>query len=370
MATIRPDLVANRYASLPSGNTLVYSFEEQSGIPVDGGKQLLRELSPFTIKILPPELVSSASSTVNVNLLGRANQDLQTQQKTADEVKNLFGVPTVNGTDSSVALSTLQRIISAGQIVSGSSSTERAVFTDALTAADIAYQIELILSVPPLTLLVNPKEMTVTYPVIQQYQNRAREGFIFERWGEGQPTISFSGTTGGFIAGANPVGAFPNQTETSTPTGLQWSSRRDSAAFQNFISLYQFYRNNGYIYDLARGSRVPHMVGALSISYDQWTYVGHITSFTYSYNQDMPNRLEWSMEFTADRIYDGAQNPGVVLPLRSPTPNPSYPSSSSRKTQTSSPPTPSSVLGGFVETSGTAQYAETPLQALLPTGIL
>ena len=369
MANIRPDLVANRYAGLPAGNTLTYLFEDQAGIPVDGGKQLLRQLSPFRIKILPPDLVSTKTS-VDVNLLGRANADQKVQEQTANEVRALFGIQTVSGNQTSVALSTLQRIVSAGQIVSGSSDTERAVFTDALTAADISYQVELILSIPALTLLVNPKEMSVTYPVVQQYQNRAREGFIFERWGEGQPTISFSGTTGGFIVGENPVGTFPNQTQTSVPTGIQWASRRESAAFQNFVALYQFYRNNGHIFDLARGSRIHHMVGALSISYDQRTYVGHITSFSYSYDQEMPNRLEWSMEFTADRIYDEAQNSSVVLPLKSPAPNPSYPSSTSRITPTSSGPSPEYTAGGFINVSGVDQYSETPLDVFLPSGIL
>jgi hypothetical protein len=378
MANIRPDLVASRYKNLPAGPTLVYSFEEQTGIPVDGGKQLLRQLSPFTIKILPPELISAVSETTNVNLRGRANEDLQAQTQSAQEARNLFGVQTNSGSQNSVALSTLQGIVSSGQVVSGSSLTERAVFTDALTAADVAYQVEQILSVPPLTLLVNPKDMAITYTPIQQYQNRARDGFIFERWGENQPTVSFSGTTGGFIAGENSAGRIPGQTSTTTPTGLQWASRRNSAAFQNFVSLYQFYRNNGYIFDLVRGSRAHHMIGALQITYDQWAYIGHISSFSYSYDQNMPNRLEWSMEFTVDRIYDLAQNPGVVLPLKAPSPNPSYPSGVSRTTSTFAPPTPSSVSGIIavngaplgVNVSGTEQFAETPLQALLPAGIL
>lgn len=380
MANIRPDLVASRYKNLPAGPTLVYSFEEQTGIPVDGGKQLLRDLSPFTIKILPPELISASSARVSdINLRGRANSDQEAQIQSAQEARNTFGLQTNSGSQSSVALSTLQRIVSSGQTVSGSSLTERAVFTDALTAADVAYQVEQILSVPPLTLLVNPKEMAITYSPIQQYQNRARDGFIFERWGENHPTISFSGTTGGFIAGENPAGRFPGQTQTSTPSGLQWASRRNSAAFQNFVSLYQFYRNNGYIFDLVRGSRAHHMIGALQITYDQWAYIGHITSFSYSYDQNMPHRLEWSMEFTADRIYDLAQSPGVVQPLKAPTPNPSYPSRISQNPNTFTPPTPSSVSQYFVsvsgvplgvEVSGTEQFAETPLQALLPTGIL
>ena len=370
MANIRPDLVAGRYGSLPAGPTLVYSFEEQSGIPVDGGKQLLRDLSPFTLKILPPELLDVASLAVDVNLLGRANADLSAQTRSALEARSLFGIPTVSGGQTSVALSTLQRIVSAGQVVSGASLTQRAVFTDALTAADIAYQVELILSIPPLTLLVNPKEMSVTYPTIQQYQNRSRDGFIFERWGEGQTTISFSGTTGGFISGANPGGTFPSQKETTTPSGLQWASRRNSAAFQNFVSLYQFYRNNGYIFDLMGRSRANHMVGAISIDYDQKTYIGHITTFNYSYSQEMPHRLEWSLEFTAGKILDKADSPGVVLPLRAPSPNPSYPSGTSRGTPSVSFGTPASVAGvlggGF---GGPTGYAETPLQDLGPSGI-
>lgn len=379
MANIRPDLVAGRYANLPIGPDLVYSFESQSGIPIDGGKQLLRDLSPFTIKILPPELISAGYEGVaNVNLRGRANQDLQAMDQGAQEIRNLFGIPTTSGSQASTALSTLQRIVSAGQIVSGSSLTERAVFTDALTAADVAYQVELILSVPPLTLLVNPKEMGVNYTALQQYQNRTREGFVFERWGENQPTISFSGTTGGFIAGENPSGRIPNSTRTTSPSGIQWASRRNSAAFQNFVSLYQFYRNNGYIFDLVGRSRAHLMVGALQITYDQRAFIGHITTFTYSYDQNMPNRLEWSMDFTVDRMYDLAESPGVVLPLKAPSPNPSYPSGVSRTTSTFAPSTPSSVSGIItvngvplgVNVSGTEQFAETPLQALLPSGIL
>jgi hypothetical protein len=369
MANIRPDLVASRYAKLPSGPTLVYSFEEQDGIPVDGGKQLLRDLSPFTIKILPPELISSASETQDVNLRGRANADLEKSDQSAQEIRNLFGVQTNSGSENSVSLSTLQRLVSSGQVVSGASLTERSTFTDALTAADIAYQVEEILRVPPLTLLVNPKEMSITYSPIQQYQNRARDGFIFERWGENHPTISFSGTTGGFISGENPQGVFPTQQRTRSPSGLQWASRRNSAAFQNFVSLYQFYRNNGYIFDLVRGSRAHHMIGALSITYDQWVYIGHIEGFSYSYDQNMPNRLEWSMEFATDRVYDLAQSPGVVLPLKAPQPNPAFPSSLIRRSS-SQPPVPSSVQGdSYFRVSLGEDFAETPLQNLVPTGI-
>ena len=358
MANIRPDLIASRYANLPAGPTLFYSFETQTGIPVDGGKQILRDLSPFTLKLLPPDLLATESGT-NTNLISRANSDIATRNQSNDEIRNLYGAQTILGTDNSVVLSTLQRIVSAGQVVSGSSLTERAVFTDALTAADVRYQVELLLQVPPLTLLVNPKEMSITYSPVQQYQNRAREGFIFERWGENQPTISFSGTTGGFIAGANPTQTSRDVNE--SPSGLQWASRRDSAAFQNFVSLYQFYRNNGYIHDLIRQTRASPMVGCVSITYDQWVYEGHITNFAYSYQEEMLHRLEWSLEFTVDRMYDLAESPGAVLPMKSLNLPP--------RTETGTAALPGSLFGGTVSISGFENYAESPLDILIPTRI-
>jgi hypothetical protein len=110
--------------------------------------------------------------------------------------------------------------------------------------------------------------------------------------------------------------------ETSSPTGVQFASKRDSAAYQNFTSLFHFYLNNGYIFDQVGGSEAHLMIGAVAIDYDQMTYVGHIESFEYSYQQDQPHRIEWSMEFIVDQQYDHAEAPVVVLPESSPTPAP------------------------------------------------
>ena len=49
--TIRPDLIASRYDGLPAGPSLLYSFEEQDAIPVDGTRQMPRDLSPFTLRL-------------------------------------------------------------------------------------------------------------------------------------------------------------------------------------------------------------------------------------------------------------------------------------------------------------------------------
>ena len=362
---LRDDLIAARYDGLTNGPRMAYSFETQEGLPVDNTNPLLRDLSPFTLRIVTPSIIGGEQAGVNVNLIGRASQSMGEQTKAANAVRSLFGVQSVSGSEqATVRLAGLQQIISAGQVVSGATTdTERAVLVDATTAADIAYQIERILQTPPLTLLVNPNEMTTTYGKVQNYSDRSREGFIYQGWGESQPTISFSGTTGGFVAAANPNGAFPGITETSSVSGLQFASKRDSAAFQNFIALYQFYRNNGYIYDTVGKTEAHLMIGAIAIDYDQFTYVGHIESFEFSYQENMQHRIEWSMEFIADQMYDNAQATFSVQPMAAPQPNPSYPSRSSQ--QFTSRPEGIS-RGGYFQTSGDVAVAETPL-ALLGT---
>lgn len=366
---LRPDLIASRYGALATGPALLYSFENQEGIPIDGTNPSLREMSPFTLRIVPPTIVDSGSLTgANVNLIGQAGMSVQAAQSSADAVRAMYGISSVSGSGASSAQGTLSRIVSAGQVVSGIlSTTQRAVLVDRFTAADIALQIENALLVPPLTLLVNPKEFNITYGVVQNSTARGRKGFIFERWGETQPTISISGMTGAFIAGANPLtGQGANTQSTSSPSGVQGITRRDSAAWQNFISLYQFYRHNGYIYDTIGKTEAHLMVGAIAIDFDQFTYVGHIESFDYAFSGEQPHKIEWSMQFTVDQMYDSATSPTSIAPYASPTPSPS----STSRSGSSSRADTQYLLGGGVQVSGVSGYAESPLSMLMPSQLL
>jgi hypothetical protein len=368
---LREDLIASRYDGLATGSAIAYSFETQEGLPVDASNPILREFSPFTLRIIPPSLVSTEDLGADVNLIGYANQSTEQFQASADAVRNLFGTTNVMGSTGGNRLDTLNQIVSAGQVVSSATSiTERAVLVDSITAADIARQIETMLSIPPLTMLINPNSLSFTHSVVQQFSNRGRYGYLFERWGEGQLTISISGSTGGFIAAANPAESFSGMQETTTPSGLQFASKRNSAAFQNFTSLFQFYRNGGMVYDTVTKNIGGLMVGAIAIDYDQFTYVGHIESFDYSYQEGMPHRLEWSMEFTVDVLYDHASASLVVQPMVAPEPNPSYPSSASQRAQAGRPDALTGAVsdstGGLVQVSGADQYAQTPLDLLIP----
>ena len=355
--------IASRYEAVTSGPGLSSTFEVQEGVPYDGTNKLARQLSPFTIRIVLPDPIADIVGTgVDVNLLGRAGQEPSEKTDQANSIRQALGVSQVSGANTGESnLITLLSTISAGQQLQSTLGTDaRAMMADLTTVADIKYQVEVALQVPPLTLFVNPSEMSIQYQTVQQFTARSRHGFIFERWGEGQPTISFSGSTGAFCAGVNPstvTGPVANDGTTASPSGVQFASKRDSAAFQNFVALYQFYRNNGYIYDTVNGTEAHLMIGALAIDYDQMTYIGHIDSFEYSYTEEMQHRIEWSMEFTVDRMYDHAESPVVVLPESSPTPAPGSLSTRELSQIASATPTRSDLDGagwaaGFFPTSG------------------
>ena len=362
--------IASLYDGLFSSPGYEYTYEQQTGKPVDGTRKLPRLLSPFTIRIVLPEMLGE-STGVDVNLIGRASQSAEENNSMANQARAAFGLPSVDGGENQLVQ--IRAEYSAGQYLAGNSSlTERAALVDATTLADIKYQVERALTIPPLTLLINPTEMAVSYASIQNFSDLTRKGYVFQRWGEEQVSISFSGTTGAFVAGSNNVQSFSPQT--NSPNGVQFASKRDSAAFQNFVSLYQVYRNAGYIYDSIGGSAAQLAVGAVAIDYDQMTYVGHIESFNYGYSTDSPHSIQWDMEFKVDKMYDHAESPVVVLPESSPSVSTgSYTLEEaareiSRTPQQSSIGATGEVFG--INVTGIQQYAETPLQALVPTGLV
>lgn len=323
MAKIGTTPVASRYDGIPVGPRVAYLFETQEGVPVDGTNSMLRELSPFTFRLVPPEalLETAASSEDNaVDLIQAASLGASTGGVAA-EVSRALSTVTITNTSVSAQV-TLEQFVALGQFYTGSSNTFISTLADAFQAADVALQLQRILAAEPLTLLVNPTEMSIQFTKIQNYQSRTRYGYEFESWGEDQPTISISGTTAGFVAGAvnitSPFGAQVSSSNSSV-SGYQEAARRDSAAWQNFVSLYHFYRNNGYIYDTINRSEAHLFVGSVAIDYDQWTYVGSIESFSYRVEAESPHKVTFDLEFRVSRRYDRSASASTVMPQRSPT---------------------------------------------------
>lgn len=342
MARIGDTPAANRYASLVYGPDSEAFYETQEGIPVDGTKALHRDLAPFTISLIPPDVLLASSEAVEsiINLANSSSSstggfDVIAAAATGDvdAIDSAASVGNTLGQDSTVVdalaqvslvnteTTVLRQIVADGQLLSERGDTAFSAIADAATAADIALQLQELLNAPPLTLLVNPTSMSINYTKLQNYSSRGRNGYIFEAWGEEQPKMSISGTTGGFVAGLASQAGVDNTggSDTSSVSGYQFSSRRDSAAWQNFMSLYTFYRNNGYIYDTIGGSEAHLFIGAVVLTYDQVSYVGHFESLDFSFDEGMPNRVEFSLEFVISRMYDSAEPPSAVAPLRAPT---------------------------------------------------
>jgi len=372
--------IASRYDGIAVGPTLGYTFETQTSVPYDGSNKLARLLSPFTLRLIIPEALveSLGEGAPDVNLLGRASQDTNERTKQANRIRSGIGLSEVTGTDASDNLNDLRSTLSMGQALQSTLGTEgRAVLSDLTTVADIRYQVEKMLQVPPLTMFVNPNSLSISYTTVQQYTNRTRHGYIFERWGEGQPTLSISGSTGAFVAG-NPTGTVGGiDGQNPVASGLQFAAKRDSAAFQQLMSLLHFYRNNGYIYDTVNGGEAHLFIGAVAIDYDQMTYIGNIDSFEYSYQGTTPHRIEWSMDFTVSRMYDHAVEPVVVAPQSTPTPGAGGLTDAELHRLVAETPTQNDIgTQNGVSISGidTTTQGDTPLGVLggyfVPTGLL
>lgn len=320
----RPDLIASRFDGIAVGPRFLYTFEGQNSTPIDGSTALARDLSPFTLSFVSP---LSQFNIVTSGTTGAPGTSTRVYDVALASMED-FNAPANNNATSSqgtkaynasTALVAAQAV--ANGVALGQSSTvgRYTSLSDAYTALDIAAQDEMLRNAPELTLLINPAEFSVAYTAVQSYAARGRNGLIFQRWGEQQPQLTFSGSTGAFISGASRV----SQGQTNAVSGMQFAAKRDSAAWQNFMALYHFYRNNGYAYDTFGGTEAHLAVGAVKITYDQVEYEGHIDSFNYTYDEASPHRVMWDITFTCSSIKDLAQAPTVVLPQTAPTQSPS-----------------------------------------------
>lgn len=195
-----------------------------------------------------------------------------------------------------------------------------------LTATQATYTIALRTAIqqmaqtPPLKLLVNPISFKPTSEKIISDGNFSRNGPIVEHWGEQQDKISASGKLAGFYA--LDVGSTVNGSAGNSP-GITRIARSFSAAYQNFLSLYLIYRNNGtvWIEDFDKAKPKANnlaVVGSVYIYYDNVLYIGSFDSFNVNETDDKPYTLEYDFSFTVrykfelDRIPDPRETYGNV----------------------------------------------------------
>jgi len=308
------------YKGLRVGPDFSVEYEAATAPAIDGSRDLSRVLSPFMIQVEPPLIMSQAFDTGGAkNIAGifegahRGAPNAFVTARTAIQQDLPGGSQLSNsGTvESFVSQGFINRPRTKDRTIDvkgdGPSRLGTPSITDLKVAADITMQLRALVNTPPLVLLINPQTLNMVYTKIQQFSDRTRYGFVFQAWGEEQPRLSISARCGAFISGGR---------------GVQWASRRDSAAWQNLATAFHFYRNNGYIYDTVGKSNANHMVGALSIHYDGWVYYGNMESFSYAYEEaNQLGGVVFDMEFTVNEMVDTSKVSPVVTPMRSPIPS-------------------------------------------------
>lgn len=347
--------IAERYKRLVSDPGVAFPYEVQDNVPIDGSNRSLSNYSPFRIRTVLPEHLEDLSFTQN-RLSDLSNASVQ-NPITGEEISlpireaNIFNTAnrvygrsrTSYNARSSAANTLLPGLSERAKEKVGSEIADLELFIqngrlrtprnngyyseprfmDQMVAADIAAQALNILVQPPLTLLINPESMNITYNQIFNYDDRGRKGYIYKAWGEQQPKITFSGRIGAFISGSS-AGVIRNPEQIDQISGVQFASKRDSASFQNLMALFQMFRNNGYIYDRIDGNFAQQHVGHLAIEYDNWMYLGQMESFGYGYSETTPNGgLNFEVEFIVTSQIDLHQTPFSIQPLQSPSGNPS-----------------------------------------------
>lgn len=164
---------------------------------------------------------------------------------------------------------------------------------------ELRLQAERMEQLDPLFLYVNPDSFDKSYThVISEKDTRE---FLVEQWGTELPTISASGTIGAFMVD------YTNDRGEKTG-GLATSLRRGSYAYQNLMSLYHAYRNNGYLY---HADDKIGLVGAVRIFYDGAIYTGSFDSFSMSESEDAPFTMEYDFDFTVRFEQSLDSNPHV-----------------------------------------------------------
>lgn len=316
---------AGTYANLKVGPHATIAYEANVAPPVDGSNAMARALSPFLIQVEPPLVFGTAPQFLDgkkngpdVGIYGVASRGANGYYEARKNLSNSnyatanYGQANFNET---VSTSTgEQHVAQTGSNIGttrtpntgeGPNRLGKPSIADLQTAIDIASQLKTILETPPLILLINPTNISISRTKVQQYTDRTRNGFVYHTWGQEQERLSITARCGAFISGGR---------------GVQYASKRDSAAWQNLMAAFQFFRNNGYIHDTIGKSYAHHFVGALSIHYDQWSYFGNIESFGWSHDSSNENGgVSFTMEFVANKIVDNAQSSFVVTPMRAPT---------------------------------------------------
>lgn len=159
--------------------------------------------------------------------------------------------------------------------------------------------LETMANTPPLRLLVNPASFRVSSEKIISDGSWGRNGPIVEHWGETQDKIEGSGKIAAF---------YSMDINDANGPGLTRTARQFSTSYQNLLSLWLLYKNNGGVWfpdpiDKSSTKKNLSVVGSVYLYYDDILYVGSFDSFNLTESETAPFTLEYSFSFTVRAWY-------------------------------------------------------------------
>lgn len=340
----KPTQPAKYFAGLSTGRSFTRSFESQDNIPIDGSNDKLRSFSPFVIRALAPLILGGEAESDTLRAHRAPTSPTPDGVVTSNDNSAAYSAALLNAHGNiSRSAEDFQSLLALGEAIPGiTSASLREINAEAVnvsvteaatsrlardsprtrvipahannvTALSILQQLKALTSVPPLILLINPTSFTVSYAKIAQFQEQSRHGYIYQAWGEELTKLSISCTVGAFISGKQ------NPSQSDVTSGMQFASKRDSASFQQLMAMMTFFQSSAYLTDTVHGTRAHLMIGNLSIEYDQNVYVGHMDSFSYSFDEAEQNGgMKFEIDFTAIKVFDLARPKSALSALRNP----------------------------------------------------
>lgn len=179
-------------------------------------------------------------------------------------------------------------------------------------------------SIVGLVLMINPSSISVN---LSKMVNRTQTmtGWVEDHWGEELDTITFQGSSAGFIWEGplpyvrTPQGGPQNTDEVQNVfnqynnildlgstephgvgdnDGLTVKRRRDTVAYNEFRQLMQLMNANGATFDL-RGMVQDRLY--IQLSYDYASYMGYFESFDLTENAETPFRFIYTITFKSEK---------------------------------------------------------------------
>jgi len=305
-----------KFINLPTTEEFILFPEDNPGtIPLENGRLThLRSMSPFVLKLNPPEI---GNYIKNANAFGRPFRGVSTKAP-AMSIRPSKETTMYKPNLASYA----ERPINGARLNSANQQVQDAGITDRDQIQDMMLQHRYMLELPPIVFGINPTSMAFTYQSRQSFADPTRYGFIFHRWGVDQVTIEISCTIGSFIAARERPETPDFDGNLSGISGLQYVSRRDSTAFRNLTTILAAYRNSAALVDTLGRSKAFHAVGTQSIYYDGQRWDGRITAMSYNLSEDKQHGgIEFSLSFTVFKHFQFFEYKHQLFPMTPPSTN-------------------------------------------------